>query len=239
MTAGSRPLATRARRTRTIATIAVAVALIVLAIAWTVTPIARVLDARTMAMVHASMRDWPFAPLVVVAVYVVAGLIVTPVTLLIGATLLLFGPRPGALYGYLGMMASAVVVYAIGRFAARELIDDWLAKRADSRLDAFNRRLERRGLLAVALTRLTPVPFSLQNLAMGASRIGFVDFVVGTAIGIVPIIALMAGFATQLESWLRRPDAASLFVWVVAAIVICIGGWLVRRRALRSGVRRE
>ena len=210
-----------------------ALVVVLLAVAWRVTPLARLADPHALAVYEQSVRDWPLAPLVAIAAFVVGGLIAAPATLMIGATTLLFGAWPGSAYAFGGMLVNGLVVYAIGRSTARGLVDDWLAKRAGSKLDSFNRRLGQRGFVAVALIRLTPIPYTVQNLMAGASRIGLGDFVVGTALGIVPVIALMAGVAAEFDAWLMHPDRNRLLMLVGAAVAMLLIGWALRRWAVR------
>ena len=212
--------------------------LIALAAAWSLTPLSRIFDPHVLAMYEQQVRAWPLAPLAVVAIHVLSGLIATPGTLMIGATVLLFGAWPGALYALVGMVANAIVVYAIGRFAARDTVDQWLVRHADSRLASINRQLARRGFLAMALIRLTPIPYSLVNVIAGASRIGFVDFVLGTAIGLLPVIALLAGVAAEFEAWIAEPAWGSLFALIGVGVAVLAIAWSLRRWALRrSGER--
>jgi phospholipase D1/2 len=218
---------------RVIVTCALIAVLIALAVAWSVTPLARVFDPHAIAGYEHEVRSWSFAPLIVVLVYVASGLIVTPVTLTIGATALLFGPLLGSLYAFAGMLVEGSVVYAIGRYAARDLIDQWLAKRVGSKLDLFNRQLERRGFIAIALMRLTPTPYTLQNVLAGASRIRLRDFLLGTAIGILPVIALMAGLASEFDAWLVHPDWIRLSALIAALVAALAIGWMLTRWAAR------
>ncbi len=213
--------------------IAIGVLLVGLAIAWSVTPLAEVLDPRKLAGIEQQLRHWSWAPLVLIAIFVASGLIATPATLMIGATVLLFGTWPGVLYAFAGMLANGTVVYAIGRYGARDMVDEWLARRSGSRLEMFNRQLGRRGFIAVALIRLTPIPYSLQNVLAGASRIGYPDFLLGTAIGILPVIALMAGLATEFDAWASHPDWRRLLALLGAAVAVIVIGWSIKRWAAR------
>ena len=213
----------------------IAVALIALAAAWSLTPLSRVLDPHVLAGYEHQVRDWPMAPLVIVVVHLLSGLIATPATLMIGATVLLFGAWPGSLYAFVGMLANACLIYAIGRFAARGMVDDWLARREGTALRDFNARLSRRGgFVAIALIRLTPIPYSLQNLVAGASRIGFADFILGTSLGILPVIGLMAGVATEFDAWLEHPAWGRLLALVGVAIAVVVVAWSLRRWAVRK-----
>jgi uncharacterized membrane protein YdjX (TVP38/TMEM64 family) len=214
----------------------IACAFVALAVAWSVTPLARLFDPRNLAAYEQQVRASPVAALMVIPAFVIGGVVATPGTLMIGATVLLFGSWPGAAYAFAGMTVNGVVVYLLGRFGARATVEDWLARHAGSRLAAFSSLLARRGFLAVALIRLTPIPFTLQSVAAGASRIGFADYVLGTCIGILPIIALLAGVASQLEAWIANPAWGRLAALVASAIVVVAMGWALRRWVAR-GVR--
>lgn len=232
------PPSSPAFRTRASAAAAIAVVLVALAIAWTVTPLSHLLDPRGLAAYEQQVRAWPMAPLVVIAFHVVAGLMGAPGTLVIGATVLLFGVWPGTLYAFAGMMVNGSVVYAIGRFGARGTVDHWLAKRGGSRLDNLNRLLARRGFVAVALVRLTPIPYSVQNVITGASRIGFADFILGTSIGILPVITVMAGLASEFDAWLAEPAWGRLFALIGVAVAVLVIAWSLRRWAMRKSIGR-
>jgi uncharacterized membrane protein YdjX (TVP38/TMEM64 family) len=90
----------------------------------------------------------------------------------------------------------------------------------------------------MTLLRLLPVaPFTVVNLVAGSSGIRFRDFLLGSAIGMLPGIALLAMFGDWLGDWLRRPDGANLAVLVGATLAVItlaiLLGWWARRRPLR------
>ena len=88
----------------------------------------------------------------------------------------------------------------------------------------------------MALLRLMPVaPFSVVNLVAGASAIRFRDFILGSAIGMLPGVALMTLFGDRLGAWLRRPDLGNLAILVavtvaVVALAIVLRRWSRRRQ---------
>jgi uncharacterized membrane protein YdjX (TVP38/TMEM64 family) len=232
-----RRFGTAARVPRVVALVFV-VCLVALAVVWRVTPLARIADPGVVAAYREQVRGLPLAPVVAIGVFVIASFIAAPATLMIGATMLLFGALPGAVYAWLGMMASGSLIFGIARMTARDVIDRWLARRAGSWLDTTSGRLQRRGFMAVGLMRLTPIPFVLQNVMAGASRIHFADFAGGTAVGILPVIALMAGVTTEFDAWLADPDWRRL-AWLALAVAVALGvGWLLRRWAGRRAVGR-
>jgi len=212
----------------------VAAALLIgLACAWTLGPLAGLFDPASLAARAARLRAWTLAPLAIVAIFVLANAVAAPVTPMIAATVLLFGTARGSLYAYAGMVASASVIYAIARFVARDRVDAWLGARADPRFATINARVARRGLLTAAVIRLTPIPFLIQNAVLGASQIGYADFLFGTMLGIVPTILLIAGLAVQFEAWLAAPDTTHLALLVAAVLLALAIGWWIRRWAAR------
>ena len=200
-----------------------------LALAWSISPLKHAFDIHALAAMGHTLRASPFAPLALMGVYVIAGLIAMPLTLLIGATVIAFGAWPGALYAFVGALINGTLIYAIGRFAGRDLVNDWLARRGGSKIDALNHQLERRGLLAMALIRLTPIPYSLVNVIAGASKIRFIDFVVGSALGLLPVIGLLAGLAVEFDEWLQHPSWRQLLALIAAAIVVVAVIWAIKR----------
>ena len=201
--------------------------------AWSFSPLARSFDVQAIAAHAQQVRSWPLAPLTVIALFVVGGLVAAPGTLMIGATVVVFGAWPGALYAFVGMMANGLVVYAIGRYAARDMVDAWLARRGGSKLDGFNRLLARRGIVAVALIRVTPLPYTLQNVMAGVARIGLADFVLGTPIGLIPVFVLMTSLATGFDRWLANPGWDAFALLLAIAILGAASLWWLKRRLRR------
>lgn len=209
-----------------------AVLLVALAAGWVFGPLDRLLDPAALAAQGDRIRDSPFAPLAVVGLYIVFGFVAAPATLMVGATALTFGAWPGSLYSFAGMLANGIVTYTIARFAARGAVEAWIARHGRSRLDAVNRLLARRGFVAVLLMRLTPFPYTLQNALAGAARVGVASFVGGTAIGVLPVIVVVAGIASRWEAWVADPQWPQLAVLIGVALAAVATVALLRRRAV-------
>ncbi|MGI9026247.1 MAG: TVP38/TMEM64 family protein [Burkholderiaceae bacterium] len=223
---------------RLIVTAGVVALLAGLALAWSISPLKHAFDIHALVAMGHTLRASPLAPLALMGVYVIAGLIAMPLTLLIGATVIAFGAWPGALYAFVGSLINGTLIYAIGRFAGRDLVTEWLARRGGSKIETLNRQLERRGLIAMALIRLVPISYSLVNLIAGASKIRFVDFAAGTALGLVPVIGLIAGLAAEFDQWLEHPSWRHLFALLCAAIVVFATIWLIRQLIARRNLGR-
>ena len=74
-----------------------ALALALLAVAWRWTPLGEAVNLAALIKLARGIDALPFTPLAVLLGYVVAGLLMVPVTLLIGVTGIVFGPLTGGL----------------------------------------------------------------------------------------------------------------------------------------------
>lgn len=201
-------------------------ALLALAGVWRYTPLREWVSLDVLEAWGLALRGSPWAPLVVVAVYVTGGLVLAPVTVLILATALAFSPLAGFVYALAGVLASAAMTYAIGQALGR----DTVRRLAGSGLNRLSRQLARRGLIAVVVVRFLPIaPFSVVNLVAGASHIRFRDFFLGTALGMGPGILGITVFGQSLERAVRTPGPMSFLA--LAAVLAGVGGiaWLLRR----------
>ncbi len=206
---------------------------LVLAALWRWTPLGEWLDVQTLAAWGSSLRHSPLAPLVVLVAFVAGGFVLVPVTLLILAAALAFGPVYGIVYGLGGALASALSTYAVGRMLGRGRVRGL----AGGRLNRISRRLAKRGLLAVTAIRMVPVaPFSVVNLVAGASHIGTRDFFWGTLLGMTPGTLAIVLFEEGLVNALKDPKMGS-FLMLGALIAAAVGaGWLLRRWLQRKGL---
>lgn len=173
------------------------------------------------------VRHLPAAPLLTVAVFVVGGLVVAPLSLLILATVISFGPLAGGAWAMAGSLASAAVTFAVGRLVGRAAVDRVLGRHATR----VERWLEGRGVAMVAIVRNVPAaPYSVVNVIAGSCRVRFVDYMVGTFIGLLPGITALAVFGDQVLRFARDPSLATVVGMVVAIGVVSGLSLLVGRR---------
>jgi uncharacterized membrane protein YdjX (TVP38/TMEM64 family) len=218
--------------------------LVAVVAAWFWTPLGEALDPQALLARLEPLRHSAWAPAVVAALFVAGGLLLVPVTLLIVVTAATFGPLLGGLLAMSGALLSAAAGYGIGRALGRQRVRRWFG----SRLNHVGKRLSRHGVLVVAAVRLLPLaPYSVVNVAAGASDVGLRAFLLGTAIGMLPGIVGAAVFAEQLVRTLERPEPWNvvLLVALVAALLF-VARWMerrltgepVRRSALAAAFRR-
>lgn len=204
--------------------------LLLLAAVWIWTPLRDVVQPQAVAAWLAGLRSEPWVPLVVLAGFVVGGLLVLPVTLMVVLTVASFGPWLGFVYALVGATASGMLSFAIGRALGRRHIE----RLAGSRIHAFSARIGRHGFLAILLLRMVPVAhFTIISLTAGASHIRARDFFAGTLFGMAPGLLAIAVFFESLAAVARNPDPLR-FGWVVAVgAAIALGLYAVHRWAHR------
>ncbi|MEK8090036.1 VTT domain-containing protein [Thermithiobacillus plumbiphilus] len=201
-------------------------ALSALAAAWYWTPLGQWLNVRELVRLATSFADHPLAPAIVLATYVLGSLVMLPVSLLIVATAITFGPLWGFLYALTGSLLGAAVTFGVGHAIGR----DALQRLGESRLKRLSQRLAKRGILAIALVRIVPVaPFSVVNLMAGASHIRLLDFMIGTLLGMAPGILAISAFGGSLMHVIRHPGPKSIAFLAGVALAIGLAVLWVRR----------
>jgi phospholipase D1/2 len=168
-----------------------------------------------------------WAPALVVLAFVTFS--VVPVMLLVSLTGIAFGPVLGPLYAMTGCLASASTAFAIGRWVGPRHVNGW----GGERMRRLMRLLRRNGTLAVFLIRKIPLPFVLVNFMLGASAVGYREFLIGTALGMAAMVVGLAGFGYQLAETWRHPSMESI---IRALLFLCIPlslAWMINR-ALRA-----
>lgn len=206
----------------TLAKVIVAGLLVVaLALAWHSAPFA---NPQAVRDALASIASYELAPAMVVATFILAGLVMFPVTVLIAATAATFGPWLGFSYAAVGALASALTTYALGAAIGKRTLRNLLGPR----LNRIRRQAAKRGVITIAAVRMVPIaPFTVVNLVAGASSIPVFDYVAGTLLGMLPGLIMISAVGHQLARILTAPSATD-FAWLAAAII----GWI----ALSIGV---
>ena len=89
--------------------------------------------------------------------------------------------------------------------------------------------LRRNGTLAVFLIRKIPLPFVLVNFMLGASTVGYREFLIGTALGMAAMVIGLAGFGYQLAATWQHPSMEGI---IRALLFLCIPlslAWIINR----------
>lgn len=178
------------------------------------------------------IQAYSMAPVMIVLMFVVAGLVAFPLSLLIIASSIAFGPLGGFLYSFVGGLLSAVSTYGVGYYTGRKTV----RKLAGDRLNRISKKLAKHGLLTIVTIRVVPVaPFTIINLVAGASHIKFRDYVIGTALGMAPGMAAIVLLTETIGKTIKQPNLThiTLLTATVGAVVIAgyvLVKWLMKKR---------
>jgi uncharacterized membrane protein YdjX (TVP38/TMEM64 family) len=194
-----------------------------LTIAWHYPPLSNLASPGEIGPMLRSLTGEPWAPLLVMGIYLVGGLIAFPITVLIAATAAAFGPGAGLAYATAGSLASAIVTYAVGAGLGRETLRGLLGPR----LKRVQRKIVSGGVLAVAAIRLVPLaPFTVVNLVAGASDVKLGAYVAGTLLGMAPGLLVMSALGHQFVRILSEPkpgEIVLLFALVLLWLAVAGG----------------
>ncbi len=196
-------------------------------------------DPRHLAAAVRRAREvrW-IAPLFVVVYGIVAafGLPATPFTLAGGA---IFGTVLGSILNWCGAMLGAIGSFMLAKLLGGDALRRLLGRRAEQ-LDGL---VERGGFATLFRLRLLPVvPFNVLSFAAGIAGVRFRDYLLGTALGIMPGTIVYTYFADSLISGAEGASrAAFVKVGIAAGLLLAISfaPMLIRRvRGTRAGAAR-
>jgi uncharacterized membrane protein YdjX (TVP38/TMEM64 family) len=126
----------------------------------------------------------PAAPLVFLALHIVASLIFFPRTVLAVAAGLVFGIGWGLVWASAGSVLGAIAGFLVARYVNSGVIEP----ESLPRLGPMLLRAEAGGWRSVAALRLIPVvPHSLANYALGLTRLRLGSYVLGSFLGQLPM----------------------------------------------------
>ena len=130
----------------------------------------------------APQRAWPL----VVFCFAIAVIAMFPGWLFMVAGGYLFGAVMGGLLSFIANLIGSVAAFYLAKTYARQ----WIKNRLDhsSKFQGFDRVVSRSGFQTVMFARLALLPNNLINYASGITGMRLRDFVLGTCIGVLPIL---------------------------------------------------
>lgn len=221
------------RAVRVVAIVAVVAGLVALG---------RVFGDRLPVFVEWVRGQGALAPVVFVAGYAAAVVVLVPGSLLTLAAGAIFGLRDGVAIVFVGAVAGASAAFLIARHLVRRPFERRLA--GDTRFAAIDQAVSREGRKIVFLLRLSPVfPFSLLNYGLGLTQVRFADYV-AASIGMLPGTFLyvyygkLAGDVASLAAGAATPKGTGywlvLGLGLAATVAVTVLITRLARRALAS-----
>jgi uncharacterized membrane protein YdjX (TVP38/TMEM64 family) len=231
------PMTARRRAAPGLARLSVLLTVVaVLILFWRSTPLAAWIDAGTVKSWTSYLADSPLALLWVAGVYTLASLILMPVTLLIIATGVAFGPWLGFVYALCGSLISAVAGYGIGRLLGKKAVRRF----PGAMLQRVQRQISRHGFFSMLVVRAIPIaPFAVINFVAGANGFRLRDFILATIAGMTPGILTLVILEDQFQK-LLRDRTVGRFALLLGLAIFFAGlawafyRWVTRRRVARA-----
>lgn len=204
--------------------------------AWRFTPLADWIAAERIAGWARAFADEPWAPFAVIAAFVPAAVIMFPRPLITLFAVVAFGPWLGFSYSMVGILLSALLTYVAGMRFDRSTV----RRLSGPKLDRIIHVLRERGIVAMTALRLVPLaPFAIEGVIAGAIRIKIVDFLLGTAFGMLPGVLAATVFGDQLEAALRDPSEVNVWLIVAVVVALIVASLGVRRWLLTAELRTQ
>ncbi|MDA8708499.1 TVP38/TMEM64 family protein [Hellea sp.] len=180
-----------------------------------------------------SLRASGYGLPLTILTFVLAAFLGAPQWALIAGVVVAFGPMSGGIYAWIATMVSATIDFWLGRWMGAER----LRRYGGEFVNRIVRVVRKNGLVTSFAVRFVPTgPFVLVNMAAGVSHMKFLSFFLGTALGIVPKIAIVALVGQGLISGSEGKAVMGIFIGLAVLLIVFM--FLARRR-LRAEVALE
>ena len=166
--------------------------------------------------IFSEVKGTSFALPVTIIIFCILAFFGVPQWVLISGSVFVFGPYIGAFYSWVSTLISAALDFIIGYRLGHERINRYNGKK----MLYFKRFLNKNSFYSSFIVRLFPSgPFILINMAAGASSIKFIPFLIGTGLGIIPKILILAFLSNGI---LLVPEGKliSLAIIIIALIIL-------------------
>lgn len=165
-----------------------------------------------------AIEDSGFGLPLTILTFVLAAFLGAPQWALIAGVVVAFGPLSGGLYAWIATMVSASLDFWLGRWMGAER----LRRYGGGLVNRIIRVVRRNGFVTSLAVRFVPTgPFVLVNMAAGVSHMKFLSFFLGTALGIIPKIAIVALVGQGLISGSEGKFVMTVFI-ALALLLIAI-----------------
>jgi uncharacterized membrane protein YdjX (TVP38/TMEM64 family) len=172
-----------------------------------------------------------WGPVIYIVLYVFRPLILFPAAVFSASAGAIWGLK-GLIYLVIGANLSAIAEFLIARYFARETVEKFIK----GKLSGVDQHIEKNGFVTVLLIRLIPnVPWDVQNLALGLTKVKFRDYFLATLIGILPGSFALVYFGSSFISVITDPKN----FWKIIVAFLIFGAvyylqWFLKKRQGRD-----
>ena len=166
------------------------------------------------------VRDVPWLGPIFVGVYAAMGAFAAPVSPLAYGAGAVFGPIRGSLFVWLASLIGAAAGYWMARGAWADSSHRLLGRYAGK---LHTLREQNTFLMTFRVQLLPIIPFGIFNYAAGTSRLPFLPFMLGTALGIIPGTVAAVYIGDRLSEGVGAHDTHAFEVaGIVAALLLVV-----------------
>lgn len=171
-----------------------------------------------------------WAPLVFVLVYIV--LIVSlipsaPLNILAGAV---FGPILGTLYSWVAVVLGGAISFILARVLGEGFVAKFVENESET-LHKFNKKMGEDSLGVALLFRIIPFfPISGFNYVFGLSKMKLKNYLVGSILGTIPGVFILAYFGDSLSSL----NVKKIIILVVMLLILGGVSWWYKKSAKKQ-----
>ncbi len=166
-----------------------------------------------------------------IAAFTLAALVGAPQFVLIAACVVAFGPETGFWWSWIASVFSGAATYWLGKLSGGAL----LKRYSGATGGRFTNFMGKNGFLASFVIRFVPsAPFIVVNMAMATAGVGFLSFIGGLALGVLPKTAIVAFAGDGIMDALEGKLGTALLSGVVAIAIWFLVVYLVRRFVHRN-----
>ncbi len=204
------------------------------------TPLNHYLDREVAVEMLVAIRGSIWAPIVLLAAFVVLAPLGAPLSPMILAGGAVFGFGKGIVLNHIGALLGGSLGFQLARLLGR----DFVAGIAGGKLRRVEAAISRHGFWSLAGLRLMPIPYPLANFGLALAGVSFPLFLLSTALGLIPGIAMYTYLATLLTSAAEGTGQGKTLEIVIALICFAVVGlsptlWQQRKRKLRYRTLRQ
>ena len=172
------------------------------------------------AAVQAALEAAPSLPAALwigAGAFVLANVALFPLEVVSIAAGVAFGAVHGGLVALLGSLVVSTAGYLAGRAIGPAGLTRWMSRRSYQSA----RQLGARGVVGVIVLRLASVASAGSvHLLCGAGRVPFATYLIGTVIGLTPVIAAISGLGGLLRQALLQPSVENAAITVAAGLLL-------------------
>ena len=149
-------------------------------------------------------------------------LIIIPSVVLMVVSTLAYGPLWGSLLSLTAVLVASSIAYYIGWHTGQAVVDKLIGKKAEEKMNHY---IQTYGAWAIVLFRVSPfLSNDAISFAAGIGEMRYLKFILATAVGIVPLIAVIAYVGQDTET------LESSMLWISGITAVAFVGYFIFKK---------